>query len=539
MKNKQVGPFQIQRRLGNNRRQRVFHARQVEQGRDVALKFVKIPDGVDWQTAVDKIDREVAQLQKLRHPNLVQVYGAGFEGEDVFLATELIEGESLAAILSRRGKLAPDQVVDYGRQICAVLEFLHEHHLIHSNLMPKKVMVGSDHKIKITDFRLNFAKRRRWDASARRDLELAAYMAPEQFTEGATEKSDFYSLGVMLYEMLSGKLPYRPDTISRMHKDKVNAPVPSVATHVMNCPIWLNQIVTQMLDPNPRNRPHSAKAINNAFEEIKKIDATKKAAVSQMTSGFNALTAGQDKSEARKLLGENKKAKRKNGQKFYQSAWFQVLALFVVIGVGVAITLPIVLPSEQYRLSRARQLIESDQAVDWSDARAILGPIMKSGTALSVEAEAAYFESRRKTMVYRAEKGKSTRVDSEREQKFAKAVAYELTGDDEAAAGLFAELIRLVDPEGDERHVYEESKDRYKTISNQFVWPTEPLDLLEKIVETKRAISESQLIAAQAMLGELTIKFAGKEQYQNVVEVAADRLRQVKRDLLDLRESEK
>ena len=531
MKNKWVGPFLILQRLGSNRRQRVFHARQVEQGRDVALKFVKLPDGVDWDSAVDKIDREVAQLQKLRHPHLVQVYGAGFEGEDIFFATELIDGESLATILTRRGKFAPDQVVEYGRQICEVLQFLHEHDLVHSNLTPEKTMVNADHQIKLTDFRLNRANRRRWDASLKRDLELAAYMAPEQFTEGATAKSDFYALGVMLYEMLSGKLPYRPDTISRMHKNKINAPVPSVATHVMNCPIWLDQIVTQMLDPDPRNRPHSAKAINITFEEIKKIDATKQAAVSQMTLGFNPLTVGQDKSEARKLLGKGKRKKKNRGESFYQAAWFQVLALLLMIAIGV-------LPSEEYRLSRAQQLIESDSVVDWSEARSILEPIIRSESELADEAEQAYFESRRKTLVYRAEKGKSTRIDSDNEQKFAKAVALQLTGDNQDAVNFFSELIKLVDPEGDERHIYFESQDRYQQLSKELVWPTEPIDLLDKIMETKTAKSESELIKAQAMLGELTIKFAGESKYKNVVEVAAERLQQIKLALVELRSND-
>lgn len=538
MKNKRVGPFLILQRLGSNRRQRVFHARQVEQGRDVALKFVKIPDGVDWDSAVDKIDREVAQLQKLRHPNLVQVYGAGFEGEDIFFATELVQGESLATLLTRRGKFAPDQVVEYGRQICEVLQFLHEHNLVHSNLTPEKIMVNANHGIKVTDFRLNRANRRRWDASLKRDLELAAYMAPEQFTEGATAKSDFYSLGVMLYEMLSGKLPYRPDTISRMHKNKVNAPVPSVATHVMNCPIWLNQIVTQMLDPDPRNRPHTAKAINITFEEIKKIDASKKAAVSQMTSGFNPLTVGQDKSEARRLLGKGRAAKKNNGQAFYQAAWFQVLALLLMIVIGAAVTLPIVLPSEEFRLSRARQLIDSDSVVDWSEARAILEPIIRSESELAGEAEDAYFESRRKTLVYRAEKGKNTRIDSENEQKFAKAVALQLTGDNQDAANLFAELVKTVDPQGDERHIHFESKERYQETSKQVAWPTDPIELLEKIVETKNAKSESELMEAQEMLGELTIKFAGESKYKNVVEVATEHLRQIKVALAKLREGQ-
>ena len=113
MENTYVGPFLIVKKLGTNRRQKVYHARQTEQKKDVALKFIKVPPTVQWSKALDKIQREVNELQKLRHPNLVKVFGAGVDEDRIFFATELVEGESLSAILARRGKLTPDLVVEY------------------------------------------------------------------------------------------------------------------------------------------------------------------------------------------------------------------------------------------------------------------------------------------------------------------------------------------------------------------------------------------------------------------------------------------
>ena len=162
MENTYVGPFLIVKKLGS-RRQKVYHARQTEQDRDVALKFISVPPSVEWAKALDKINREVIELQKLQHPNLVKVYGAGVDDDRIFFATELIDGESLTSILSRRGKLTPDLVVEYGRQISEVLRYLHAKDLIHSKLTPEKILVTPDHRIKITDLRLNRSKRRRWD----------------------------------------------------------------------------------------------------------------------------------------------------------------------------------------------------------------------------------------------------------------------------------------------------------------------------------------------------------------------------------------
>ena len=532
MERKSVGPFKILKRLGSNRRHRVFHARQTQQNRDVAIKFVKIPPSVEWDSAIDKIDREVAQLQRLRHPNLVQVYGAGADGDDVFFATELVEGESLATILSRRVKLAPDQVVEYGRQICSVLQFLHENALIHSKLTPEKIMVNTDDQIKIIDLRLNRSKRRRWDAPRRRDLELAAYMAPEQFTEGASEKSDLYALGVILYEMLSGNLPYKPDTLGRMQKNKVNAPVPSVATHVMSCPIWLNQIVTQMLAPEPRNRPHSAQAVNLALDEIKNIDATKQAAVSQMAAGFNPLTAGKDKSEARRLLGKKTPKKPGDAVPLLQRTPVQILLLCFIAALIVYLLQP---KSDGKLVAQAQQMIASPQMVQWSDARVLLEPIMNSDRPLSDEATQLYYESKLKTLLARAESGKSSSIDSEYEKTFVEAVGLQKLGRDDEAAKLFTRLIDDADPAGTDQHVRKAAEQHYALLIENKQWPSSPEALLEKILETRAATTEPELLTTQATLVELTAKRSGESDYEQVVVAAAVRLREIERQLAELR----
>ena len=529
---KSVGPFKILKQLGSNRRHQVFHARQTEQNRDVAIKFVKIPPTVEWDSAIDKIDREVAQLQKLRHPNLVQVYGAGCDGEDVFFAMELIDGESLATILSRRNKLAPDQVVQYGRQICSVLQFLHERDLIHSKLTPEKIMVTTNDQIKVIDLRLNRSKRRRWDAPRRRDLELAAYMAPEQFTEGASDKSDLYALGVMLYEMLSGKLPYKPDTLGRMQKSKTKSPVPSVATHVMNCPIWLNQIVSQTLAPDPRNRPHSAQAIILALDEIQNIDATKKAAVSQMAAGFNPLTAGKDKSEARRLLGKTSPKKSSNAVPLLQRTAVQIGLLGLI---GALIFYLLQPKSDSKIISQAQQMIASQEMVQWSDARVLLEPIMNSDRPLANEASQLYFESKLKTLLARAESGKSSSTDSESEKTFVEAVGLIKTNQYSEATKLFVQLMTDADAEEAEPHVKQAAQQRYDSLTEIVPWPSSPEELLEKIAQTEDATTEAELSAAQSALAEVTIKRTGETGYEEVVDAAATRLKAINKQLAQMR----
>ncbi len=527
MENTYVGPFFIVKKLGTNRRQQVYHARQTEQDRDVALKFIAVPPEVAWAKALDKIDIEVKELQKLKHPNLVQVYGAGVHEEKIFFANELIEGESLSSILSRRGRITPDLVVEYGKQIADVLRYLHQNDLIHSKLTPEKILITGDHKVKIADLRLNRSKRRRWDSRRHRELDIAAYMAPEQFTEGATPKSDFYALGVILFEMLTGKLPYEPDTMGRMTKMKMNAPVPSAATHVLNCPIWLDKLITQTLQPNPRKRPHSARAIVMAFEEIKKLDSSKKAAVDQMTSGFNALTAGADKSEARRLLGKRPWAQREDEAdvSFFQSVPFMIASLLAIVFLVVWMAMP---PSAAKLMKEAQAMLQTDNEDKWSSAREILTDIREGGGPLADEAEELYFESRQKLLVRHAERNVSNHLQSENVHLFGKAVRMQQDGRDDEAMLIFKQLVSVTSPDSRERHVYYESLARIEAMKNQIEIP-DSIDQLNELIENAGAAQTAkELVAAKETLSKIMLRFAGREGYLKVFDLASRRLQDIK-----------
>lgn len=530
MDDTQVGPFKILKRLGTNRRQQVFHARQTEQGRDVALKFISLPPDVQWASALDKIQREVDVLKQLEHPNLVKVFGAGAAGEKIFFACELIEGESLASILARRGKLAPDLAVEYGRQISHLLEYLHNNEVIHSKLSPEKIIITKDRQVKVSDLRLNRSKRRRWDSTRRRELDMAAYMAPEQFTDGATHKSDFYSLGVIMYEMLTGKLPYPPDTMVRMTQNKINAPVPSVATHVMNCPIWLDQIVTQMLQPDPRKRPHTARAIVLAFDEIKNIDQTQKTAVAQVSGKFNPLNAGKDKTEANRLLGK-KQPRKQSDVPFYQRIPFLVGALLVIAAIIGFAMLP---PSSEKLFNQGEALMNSERVADWRRARELFEQVIdrNDNPQLVARAEQLHQESRRRTLVQQAEQGFFLLSQSKNAKLFGAAVKLQQDGKADEAMPIFEELVESIDPDSDERYIRTEAISRLEALAAaEPALPTDSEELLTLIEPLARAKTESDLLSAQRLLSRVILEFAGEEGYEQVVEAAKEGLDVVKERL--------
>lgn len=514
MENTQVGPFRIINRLGS-RRQQVFQARQVEQDRDVALKFISIPPGVDREKALDKIDREVKFLQELRHPNLVRLFGAGVHEDRIFFASELVQGESLSAVIARRGRLAPDLAVDYASQICRLLQYLHDRELLHAKLTPDKVLVGKDGVIKVTDLRINRSRKKRWDAvTTRRELDLAAYMAPEQPIEGATEKSDIYSLGVICYEMLTGKLPYAPDTMGRMTNRKKNEPVPSAAKLIMNCPVWLDKIVSQMLQPEARRRPHTSKAIGMAFDEIKKIDKNKKAAIAQVSGNFNPLTAGSDKSEARRLLGKKKKKKRQEFVPFYERIWFLVVCLVLIVSIVTYAVWPI---STQKLFDRGVALIDSEDSRDWSRGITSLRKVVdRNNEEFTNLAELKILSARRKLLINRAISGKKTGIQTKFELEFIDAFQLEEEGRAEEALEQYQAILKEHE-DSKQVHILDETLARIQRLDSHLSLPEGPGEIRALMEEMTQRDSIEELIEAREQLAAIQEKYGGMDGYQVVV----------------------
>ena len=528
MENTRVGPFLIIKRLGKNRRQQVFHARQTEQDRDVALKFIQWPKKIALEQALEKVQREVVRLKELRHENLARTFGAGVHQERIFFASELVKGESLASILTRRGRLATDLVVEYGRQIAEILKYIHSEKQVLGRLTPEKLMVTSDHKVKLIDPRVSRPNRRRWDAPKRPQPEMAAYLAPEQFTEGPSTRADFYSLGVILFEMTSGQLPVDPDTLGRMIRQKQLA-APSVAERVMDCPVWLDKMITQLLEPRPKDRPYSANAIVLAFNEIQKLDATKKGAAAHIAGSFNPLNAGRDKSEAKRVLGKKVSSRQEPSEPFYQTIPFLVTALMSIAAVAIWFSLP---PNAGDLVVRSRSLVESSNAADWETATESMKRVMESKSKFAPQAEEIYLQAQRKILLDLAKRGmKNRNFHSPATRTFVDAYALEQEEKTEEARSLFAELVQTVDPAGSKAHIFLEARDRYKKLAGKIKLPQTEEMLLMLIEQAKQARTERELTFAKRVLTKIYIEKSGEPEFEDVVDEAKVTLDSVQQKL--------
>ncbi len=529
MENTRVGPFLIIKRLGKNRRQQVFHARQTEQDRDVALKFIQWPRKIALEQALEKVQREADRLKDLRHENLARTYGAGVHQQQIFFASEMVQGESLASILTRRGRLATDLVVEYGRQIAEILRYVHSQKLVLGRLTPEKLLVGSDRKVKLIDIRVNRANRRRWDAPKRPQPEVAAYLAPEQFNEGPSERADFYSLGVILFEMTSGQLPVDPDSLGRMIRQKKNMAAPSVAERVMDCPVWLDEMIAQLLEPHAKDRPYSAKAMVVAFDEIKKLDANQKGAAANLAGSFNPLNAGQDKSEAKRVLGTKASTRDEPQEPFYQTVPFLVGALMLTAAIAIWFSLP---PNAGDLVIRGRSMMQSSDPADWQTASASMKRVMESKSKYASQAEEIYLQVQQKLLLDLAKRGmKSRNFHSPVTRMFVDAYALEQEQKTEEARALYVELVRTVDPTGSKAHIYLAAKDRYKRLAGKIKLPKDEKKLLALIEQAKQARTERELVFTKRLLMRIYVENSGEPDLENVVEEAKSTLDSIQQKL--------
>lgn len=493
VENTQVGPFLVLQKVGPHRRHNVYHARQTEQDRDVALKFIKLPRGVDRETALAKINHESQVVKRLQHVNIVKLYGAGTHEDKVFFAHELVDGESLYALLSRLGRMAPDLVIDYGAQLANALDYLHQNELIHNNLSTDKVIVTPDGRVKLSDIRMNRPRKRRWDAPKRATLETAAYMSPEQLLgEGSTPKSDVYSLGVLLYEMVTGKLPFDPKTMGLLARDKQSNKVAKVTDHVMNCPAWLDKLIMQMIRSDPRQRPHSAKAVALTLDQIRTVDQSKASAAVEMTRGFSALTAGTDQAEARKLLGKKTIEEDKPAGPLMQSLPFLIGGLVMLSLITALIVFWPFSMNRGDMMTEANQLMLSSDPQDWQKARGYFEKLSKSSDEeVAAEARQKYKLLRRKSMLYRLDRGSAGLSGLNRAEIREFSRGYELQKQrkpDEALA-FFQRFVSEYDVENQREYVLDEAKERLgQLLADKKV-------LLEKKDEIESRLSEADELA--------------------------------------------
>jgi serine/threonine-protein kinase len=262
-----AGRYRIIELLGRGGMGEVYRADDILLNQSIALKFLPALFGSD-QKWLERFRNEVRLARQVTHPNVCRVFDIGeFQGEQ-FISMEYIDGENLASLLRRIGRVPHDKATQIGRQLCAGLAAAHDRGVLHRDLKPANVMIDGRGSVRITDFGLAAPADQLRDGKGGAALRAGtpAYMSPEQLAgKPVTVRSDVYSLGLVLYEMFTGRRAFKGESLrdyQKLHSSEEPTPPSEILDDID--PI-VERVILKCLEKDPKNRPASAMAVSAAL----------------------------------------------------------------------------------------------------------------------------------------------------------------------------------------------------------------------------------------------------------------------------------
>jgi serine/threonine-protein kinase len=257
------GRYRIVALLGKGGMGEVYRADDLSLDQPVALKF--LPEALTHnEHALERFRGEVRIARQVSHPNVCRVYDLGEMEGLYFLSMEYVDGEDLGSLLRRIGRLPGDKAVEIARKLCAGLAAAHEKGVLHRDLKPANVMLDARGQVLLTDFGLAGLAGEIEGAEVRNGT--PAYMAPEQLAgEEVTVRSDIYSLGLVLYEIFTGTLPFESDTLAGLMRARRESMPASPASLVKDLDPMIERVILRCLSAKPAMRPASALSVAAAL----------------------------------------------------------------------------------------------------------------------------------------------------------------------------------------------------------------------------------------------------------------------------------
>src|SRR5918911_43412 len=262
------GRYRIVRKLGTGGMANVYLAEDQELGRRVAIKILNDRHAHDEQF-VERFRREAKNAASLSHPNIVSIYDRGEAEGTYYIAMEYLDGRSIKELILSRGPAPARVAIDYARQILAALRFAHRNGIVHRDIKPHNALVDSEGRVKVTDFGIARAGAASQMTEAGSIVGTAQYLSPEQARGTAVDqRSDIYSLGIVLYELLTGTVPFTGDTpVEIAMKHISETPVPP-SERRPQVPRDLDLVVMRALAKDPIDRYQSAEAMDSDLERV-------------------------------------------------------------------------------------------------------------------------------------------------------------------------------------------------------------------------------------------------------------------------------
>ena len=259
--------YEIIRILGEGGMANVYLANDTILNRKVAVKVLR-GDLASDEKFVRRFQREALSASSLSHPNIVEIYDVGEDDGNFYIVMEYIDGRNLKQLIKKREKLSVPEVIDIMKQLTDGISHAHDLFIIHRDIKPQNMLILDNGLIKITDFGIAIALNSTQLTQTNSVMGSVHYLPPEQAAgKGATVRGDIYSLGIMMYEMITGKLPFRGDNAVEIALKQMKEPIPSVRSTDSSIPQSVENIILRACAKNPKNRYASAKDMYNDLSD--------------------------------------------------------------------------------------------------------------------------------------------------------------------------------------------------------------------------------------------------------------------------------
>ena len=319
--------YQIIRLIGEGGMANVYLAHDTILDRDVAVKILR-GDLAGDEKFVKKFQREAISASSLNHPNIVELYDVGEDHGQYFIVMEYVEGKTLKSLIKKRGALTLPEVVDIMLQLTSGIAHAHDSYIIHRDIKPQNVMILDNGMVKITDFGIATALNNHELTETNSIMGSVHYLPPEQANgNGATVKSDIYSLGILMFELLTGKVPFKGENAVEIAIKQMKTPIPSVRKYNEEIPQSVENVILRACAKNPKNRYDSAREMHEDLKTVlspereeeekwvyeypeNELDETKKLSREELNKGLLAEIEQEEESKDKKK--KDKKDKKTN-----------------------------------------------------------------------------------------------------------------------------------------------------------------------------------------------------------------------------------
>lgn len=246
--------YQILRMIGEGGMANVYLAHDLILDRDVAVKVLR-GDLAGDEKFVRRFQREAISASSLSHPNIVEMYDVGEDDGSYFIVMEYVDGKTLKNLIKKRGALTLSEVVDIMKQLTSAIACAHDSYIIHRDIKPQNVLILEDGTVKITDFGIAMALNSNELTQTNSVMGSVHYLPPEQANgSGSTVKSDIYSLGILMFELLTGNIPFKGENAVEIAIKQMKEPIPSVCKINPEIPQSIENIILKACAKNPKNR---------------------------------------------------------------------------------------------------------------------------------------------------------------------------------------------------------------------------------------------------------------------------------------------